>query len=540
LHSWTRWNAEVVYSRFHDLVMIVAPFPQGCPKTSAHRLSRWGVVLAILAAPCFADTLTLTSGEKLIGTVVSEDDATVVFDSTGLGKLSVPRDRILRIEKATVAAKPTPDAQEVVAPAAPLGEQVAQTAAPPPPEKKTEDLLRLYWDQGLRYQFYQPITVPIPFTEGERKIGEEVRISGRAGLKLSLDAAAYYSNDREHIPGGDAIRQFALYTDGHFGKGTDPTLYKLQFGSVDGSFYMSEGWVRWQGVDYAHNVQVGYETVPQTLENIYAFSALTFMEASSMSLAFSPGNRLGAEVFRTFDNERLHVSAGAYSIGSDPGLNGGSVTQTLLYPVVRVTGLPIYADHGKNDVTLLHVGMSVGYQFAKGSQFQFRSRPESFIAPYLVDTGQIDADQASLYALEAIYMNGPFTLTAETAGTHLKAQTETNDFWGGYVSAGYFLTGEQRGYDKNSGALVGTLQPNREFSWKNKTWGAWEVAARLSYLDLNSGTVAGGRMGIGMVGLNWYWNRYVRWQFNTGYASVHGGPTPGDLYIFQARLQTVF
>jgi phosphate-selective porin len=521
--------------------MIPASFPRGWPKTRLHRLSQCGVVLAILAAPCFADTLTLTSGEKLIGTVVSEDDVSVVFDSTGLGKLSVPRDRILRIEKGAVAATPPTGAQEVVAPAAPLGEQVVQTAEPAALEKKSEDLLRLYWDQGLRYQFYQPITVPVPFTQGERTVGEEVRISGRAGLKLSLDAAAYHSTHGEQqIPDGTAARQFALYTDGHFGKGTDPTLYKLQFGSVASSFYMSEGWVRWQGVDHVHNVQVGYETVPQTLENIYPFVALTFMEASSMSLAFSPGNRVGVEAFRTFDNERLHVSAGAYSIGSDPGLNGGSVTQTLLYPVVRVTGLPVFADHGKNDVTLVHLGVSVGYQFAKGSQFEFRSRPESFIAPYLVDTGEIDANQASLYGLEAIYMDGPFTLTGEVAGTHIKGDSQVNDFWGGYISAGYFLTGEQRGYDKHSGSLVGTLQPNREFSWKNKTWGAWELAARLSYVDLNSGTVLGGRMGIGMVGLNWYWNRYVRWQLNAGYASVSGGSSPGDLYILQARLQMMF
>ena len=171
-----------------------------------------------------------------------------------------------------------------------------------------------------------------------------------------------------------------------------------------------------------------------------------------MSLAFSPGNRLGVETFRTFDNERLHVSAGAYSIGSDPGLNGGSVTQTLLYPVVRVTGLPVYADHGNNGVTLLHLGVSVGYQFAKGSQFQFRSRPESFIAPYLVDTGQIDADQASLYALEAIYMKGPFTLTGEVAGTHLKAQTQTNEFWGGYSDYFGFGTDEFLGLSRKVNA----------------------------------------------------------------------------------------
>jgi len=399
----------------------------------------------------------------------------------------------------------------------------------------------MYWDEGLRYQFYQPITVPVPFTQGERTIGEEVRISGRLGLKASLDAAAFHStHGQQQVPDGTAVRQFTLYTDGQFGKGTDPTLYKLQFGSVSGNFYMSEGWLRWQGVDYVQNVQAGYETVPQTLENIYAFSALTFMEASSMSLAFSPGNRLGVEVFRTFDNERIQASFGAYSIGSDPGLNGGSVTQTLLYPVLRVTGLPIYADRGKNDVTLLHVGVSIGYQFAKGSQFEFRSRLESFIAPYLVDTGEIAGDQASLLGLEAIYMSGPFTLTAEVAGTDIKADSESDRFWGGYVSAGYFLTGEQRGYNKKGGIVNGVLHPNKDFSWSNKTWGAWEVAARLSYLDLVDSSVNGGRMAIGMLGLNWYWNRYLRWQFNGGYASVSGGPSPGDLYILQARLQMVF
>ena len=512
------------------------------PTRSPWRVRCWFcIALAAFATPCLADILLLTSGEKLVGTVVSEDDVSVVFDSTGLGKVSVPRDRILRIEKGAVTAAPAPDAQEVVAPAVPLGEKVAQTAEPPVPAVKKEDLLRLYWDQGLRYQFYQPITVPIPFTQGERTIGEEVRVSGRLGLKLSLDAAAFHSTDREpQIPDGVDVRQFTLYTEGQFGRGTDPTLYKLQFGSVSGNFYMSEGWVRWQGVDYVHNVQVGYETVPQTLENIYAFQALTFMEASSMSLAFSPGNRLGVAAFRTFDNERVNVSGGAYSIGSDPGLNGGSVTQTLLYPVMRVTGLPIYADRGKNDVTLVHLGVSLGYQFAKGSQFEYRSRPESFIAPYLVDTGQIAGDQASLLGLEAIYMDGPFTLTGEVAGSDIKGDSQSNRFFGAYVSAGYFLTGEQRGYNKNTGAVVPTLRPNKEFSWKDKTWGAWEVAARVSYLDLNDASVNGGRMAIGMLGLNWYWNHYLRWQFNGGYASVSGGPTPGDLYILQARLQMVF
>ena len=486
--------------------------------------------LAAFASPCLADTLLLKSGETLIGKVLSEDDTSVVFASDGLGRLTVPRDRIQRLEK---VAAPAPGAE----PSAAAAEAAAQRTASAAPEKK--DLFRMWWDQYLLYEVYQPVRVDVPFSN-EQKLEEDIRISGRAGLKLALDAAGYYSTNREEqIPGGFELRRFTLYTNGQFGRGSDPTLYKLEFGSVNGSFYMTEGWLRWQGVEYAHNVEAGYETVPQTLENIYSSSALTFMEAASMSLAFSPGNRLGIEVDRTFVDKRIYTSLGLYSIGSNPGLNGGTVTQTLLYPVARVTGLPIYADRGKDNVKLLHVGLSVGYQFAKGSQFEFRSTPESYIAPYLVDTGGVDADGAGLLGLEAIYMDGPLTVTSEGAVQKL-LNSDANQFGGWYVSAGWFLTGEQRGYSRESASVASVLVPNREFSWKHWTWGAWELAARYSYLDLNSGSVNGGRMNIAMLGLNWYWNRYVRWQFNTGYANVSGGPSPGDLYIFQGRLQLMF
>lgn len=508
----------------------LSPRGSGRGEGKAH----WGKLLCCLALaaftlPCCADTLLLKSGETLIGKVVSEDETSITFASDALGKVTVPRDRIERLEKTAAPMVGAEQPQPAEAPAQPA----------PAAANEKKDLFRMWWDQYLLYEVYQPVTVTIPFTE-ERKVEEQISVSGRAGLKLSLDAAGFYSTNREEqIGGGTAVRTFRLYTDGHFGKGPDPTLYKLEFGSVGGSFYMTSGWLRWQGVEYVHNVQAGYETVPQTLENIYAFQALTFMEAASMTLAFSPGNRLGVEIDRTFSDQRIYGSVGIYSIGSDPGLNGGTVTQTLLYPVMRVTGLPIYADRGKDNVTLLHLGMSIGYQFAKDSQFEFRSRPESFIAPYLVDTGQVNADGAGLLGLEAIYKKGPLTVTAETAFQAL-THSDANEFWGAYVSASWFLTGEERGYDRSSASVASILLPNREFSWKNWTAGAWEIAGRWSYVDLTSGSVNGGRMNIAMLGLNWYWNRYIRWMFNTGYANVTGGPSPGDLYIFQARLQMTF
>ena len=39
-----------------------------------------------------------------------------------------------------------------------------------------------------------------------------------------------------------------------------------------------------------------------------------------------------------------------------------------------------------------------------------------------------------------------------------------------------------------------------------------------------------------MSGLNWYWNRYVRMQFNLGWADASGGPRPGNYVVLQTRI----
>ena len=95
-------------------------------------------------------------------------------------------------------------------------------------------------------------------------------------------------------------------------------------------------------------------------------------------------------------------------------------------------------------------------------------------------------------------------------------------FNGGYVQVAYTLTGENRAYDKKSGCLSqvllrhsGTVRERRTSSGMSDggmCWGrgAWEVAARYSYTDLNSGVgataVQGGIMDGFGIALNWYAN----------------------------------
>ncbi|MCY2964262.1 MAG: porin, partial [Planctomycetota bacterium] len=85
-----------------------------------------------------------------------------------------------------------------------------------------------------------------------------------------------------------------------------------------------------------------------------------------------------------------------------------------------------------------------------------------------------------------------------------------------YTQVGYFLTGEHRPYLKKAGA-IDRVKPFRNvkfFDNDGTGWGAWEIAARYSYIDLNSRDIDGGRLNDLTLGLNWYLNPNAKVQFN--------------------------
>jgi phosphate-selective porin OprO and OprP len=120
-----------------------------------------------------------------------------------------------------------------------------------------------------------------------------------------------------------------------------------------------------------------------------------------------------------------------------------------------------------------------------------------------------------------------------------------NTFDGYYVEAAYVLTGERRRYNPNS-AGYGKPIPLHPASLSRGGWGAWEIAARYSHLDLNDrwhlGTtdpraVNGGRMENITLGLNWYPTANNKFQLNyihggvyDLYSTARGNPSAGSKY----------
>ena len=145
--------------------------------------------------------------------------------------------------------------------------------------------------------------------------------------------------------------------------------------------------------------------------------------------------------------------------------------------------------------------------------------------------------QAGYYAFQvdrapAAYMGYSSASTSATTIVH----PGNNRFSAWYVQASWTLTGESKGYNQATGAFT-SPKPAKPFSLANGGWGAWELVARYSDLNLNDhvndasnvvtnwtgastrtytyyGTVRGGDQKIATLGLNWYPNSAVRFALD--------------------------
>jgi phosphate-selective porin OprO/OprP len=188
-------------------------------------------------------------------------------------------------------------------------------------------------------------------------------------------------------------------------------------------------------------------------------------------------------------------------------------------------------------------------------------------ASKLVNTGSLPANHVTSAGLEtagnwknfyvqsAYYLyqidRAPVAYNVYTASSTYAAQTvhpSDNVFHGWYVQASWVLTGESKPFIKSTSAF-GSPKPFRPLSVKDGGWGAWELAARYSTLNLNShensadgvvtgwsgvqksytffNTVRGGNQRIATVGLNWYPVSTIRLLFNYLYVDTDRTQAPG-------------
>ena len=362
---------------------------------------------------------------------------------------------------------------------------------------------------------------------------------------------------------------------------------------------LDEVWMGATKLPLLGTVRVGHVKNALGLEADMTASSrcMTFMERSAYSEAIELNQNFvtGLWLSNNYLDQRMTWTAVWFR--PDLSSSTGAVFADGLSGVQgRITGLPFYEDEGRH---LLHFGVSGGWR--NGSLtvansplnvIQLQARPElrDNIPPgsafsngdssRMIDTGVIASDRQYLMGLESLYIRGPMSVQAEygwnwidnaiginPTGTTLRpalVPPQNYMFNGGYVQLAYTLTGENRAYDKRGGSLAreyfGKRGPfNNAWAVRDENgnwitnWGAWELAARYSYVNLNDGVganrIQGGIMDGVSVGLNWYLNNNMSVNFDWAYDNRYDLPTgataaastlPGHTNGFGTRVQFQF
>jgi len=409
-----------------------------------------------------------------------------------------------------------------------------ETAAPDERDSHAFNV-RIYWERGLNYRFRQRVRLGGVVTESTF-FEENATLNGRIGLKLGVDVAGYLPRGSvPHLGTRFDLRRALVYTTGEF-RFLVPILFKVDLGGVGDELYVSDVYLWAQDVPYVGTIKFGQFDAPMSLEDLTGSTNETFMEYGSPVEAFAPGLKIGLQIADHTSDGRATWAVGYFTDGQQVDVGDASVS------VARVTGRATWLAVQPRTAadTLIHLGISGSYVLSSRDRIRYKSRPESYLAQDLVDTGDLDTNDAFPLGIEFAAKRGPVTLQFE----YMASKLDTRDFGnayldGAYGSVSWFLTGEQRPYNA-SVAEMGALVPRQDFSPFAHTWGAWEIAGRTSWLDLSDGQIRGGRMVIFTAGINWYWNRYIRILFNANLAHTYDGPNNGELGILQSRFQLAF
>jgi phosphate-selective porin OprO/OprP len=201
--------------------------------------------------------------------------------------------------------------------------------------------------------------------------------------------------------------------------------------------------------------------------------------------------------------------------------------------VARLIWLPVFSEERRE---LLHLAIMGRDAKPDEGQFQAKSKPESYLAPSFVDTGKFPSDNAQTFGIEAYYRKGPWLYGMEYGWQRMEAPTVGDPvFQGGNVSIEWLITGETRGYNGVDGYFKGVSPKRTVFEGGP---GAVDAALNLSYIDLDNGTLRGGKFWRITPTLKWHLMDYLRVELAYGYGVLDRFNEQGATHFFQGRLLT--
>ncbi len=445
------------------------------------------------------------TGAVLTGTVHAQGvgDESPSSNAALLAELQVLRNRVIQLE---AKVGPEQDMREALAR---LQARVEAT---------DQNGMNVFWKDGLR-------------VEGD---GVVLKFGGRIQNDYTFGSGdSTFDDNYGELEDATEFRRARLYFSG---KAHDKVEWKAQYDFAGGDADFKDVFMRFLEVPFLADVTVGQQKEPFSLEEQTSSNHITFLERA-LPNALVPGRSTGIQSSRTFGDKRGTISVGAFKTGTDSfGDASGDGDNAA---TARVTYTPIHEDEGRR---VVHVGGS--YSRRGVDDYKVEVRPEIHDMQKVLKTGTLDASNVKLMGLEAAWVEGPFSLQAEAIRSEVDLDAGGSpQFDGSYVQASYFLTGEHRPYKQSTGAFdrVSPLDP---YIGKDATgFGAVELAARYSMIDLNDESITAGELDNWTMGVNWYLSRNTRIMLDYIHFDIDGDSDPtinGDGDAVTLRFQTDF
>ncbi len=347
----------------------------------------------------------------------------------------------------------------------------------------------------------------------------------------------------------------------------DTMTYKVQTEFADpNDFEYRDLYIGWKQLPNNQVLLLGNQKRPLGMDHLNSSRYNTFLERPAVIEAFNEdARRIGLTMYGHSDDESVNWTYGVYNLErtQDDGQFIGDSLQLSLNG--RIAATPWY-DETSGGRGYLHLAVAGMYARPDGDEpsgsgagdvnsndGRFRTRSELRSSARWLDTGRItNAEHYEILGSEMALNVGAFQFVAEYQTTWLQiGGAEDVFFHGGYFQASYFLTGEHSPIERTKG-VIGRVKPFENFFVVDRMsggtgWGlgAWQVAARYSFLDLTDGAVTGGEGGTFTAGLNWWWTPYSRMQFNYLYGQIDnrgpiGGFSSGNFHAIGTRWMVDF
>ncbi len=330
---------------------------------------------------------------------------------------------------------------------------------------------------------------------------------------------------------GVEFRTARLYAAGTLFK---RLAYKSQFDFAPGAVSLKDVYIALKGLRGVGTAKIGHFKEPFGLEELTSSRFISFMERA-LPASFAPSRNIGIQFNNTAADGRVTWAVGAFR---NYGSNGKVFRRGGEYNLTgRVTAAPFYADKGEK---VVHVGFAYSHQFR--SDFpavpEYKVRPESHLTAEFLASPTLASDGVDLIGLELAAVCGAASLQGEFMMAMVKpAAGKRAKLNGLYVEGSYFLTGEHRNYKKKKGSF-GRIEVKDNFDPEGGGWGAWQLAARYSRIDLQDRFVTNGKLQDISGGVNWHLFPNFRVMANYIYSKVLDGG--GHAHIAQMRAQLDF